>query len=115
MTRRLLLVLLLLGLMPTLQGAEDVTFETLTVANASIGLTSTTYSPAGRAPMLACQARLETAQIRYRFDGSDPTSTVGTILEVGEVLEIASHADARRMRFIRTGAVSGALQVHCWR
>jgi hypothetical protein len=116
MTRsRVLLLLLLVGAVGLPVRASDfVTFEQITVANTAIGITSTITNPTGQPQQNRCVARLETAQIRYRTDGVAPTSTVGTVLEVGDVLTIESNADARRIRFIRTGATSGVLDVECF-
>jgi hypothetical protein len=84
-------------------------FESITVAATAVGLSSATYS--GKQ---ACEFRLETAQVRYRFDGTDPTSAEGVLLEVGDVVSIPNIAAARQTKFIRTGATSGTLKGHCW-
>lgn len=112
MRRTLLVLALLVGV--SLQAATVVTYESITVANTSIGLTSTTLQPAGQLPVLACSGRVETAQIRFRYDGTAPTSSEGVILEVGDIWD-ANAQDAATVRFIRTGAVSGVVKVHCWR
>lgn len=93
--------------------ADFFSYEQLTVAASSVGITTTTVSPAGQPQNQHCQAVLETAQIRYRADGTAPTSTVGTPMNTGDVLTIDSAADALRIRFIRTGATSGVLNIHC--
>lgn len=54
---------------------------------------------------------LETAQIRFRVDGGQPSTTVGTPLEIGQSLELVGFADVERFRAIRTGGTSGTL--HC--
>lgn len=113
-TRSLILGLSLLLASLAAHAADNVTYESITVANSAIGITSTIHSPSGLPQQTTCQARLETAQIRYRFDGVDPTSSEGMLLEVGDVLTILSNADARRIRFIRTGSTSGTLKVSCW-
>lgn len=99
----------------TSQAASFVTYESITVATVSIGITAAILDPPGFGQMTNCMARLETAQIRYRFDGTAPTSAEGAILEIGDQILLDNHADADRIRFIRTGAVSGVLKVHCWR
>lgn len=90
------------------------TFESITVANTSIGITGAIISPAGGPQMRACEAQLETAEIRYRTDGTAPTTSEGTLLEPGDVLPLYSADEATRARFIRTGATSGVLKVRCW-
>ena len=97
-----------------LWASDRVTYEQITVGSTAVGIAVTTSNPTGAPQQNRCVARLETAQIRYRTDGIAPTTTVGTLLEVGDVLTIASNADARRIRFIRTGGVSGVLDVECF-
>lgn len=95
--------------------AQDfVTYESVTVADSAIGITSTVRSPAGRPPQTACEARLETAQVRFRFDGTAPTSSEGSLLEVGEVLTLRGAATLAAFRAIRTGGTSGVLKIHCY-
>jgi hypothetical protein len=94
-----------------------VGFETITVANTAIGGTLATFTPtsgalAGEAN-LALFGPLETAQVRWRDDGTAPTSTVGHLLEVGQVLEY--DGDVGSISFIRTGGTSGALPVTYYR
>ena len=90
-------------------------FAQLTVANTAVGLAAGTLTHAGGEQMTKFVCRLETAQIRYRTDGTDPTATVGTILDVNDTLFITSPDDAARIRFIRTGGTSGVLNVEGFR
>jgi hypothetical protein len=101
-----LAVALLLG--TTAQTQHRTTFEQITVADTAIGVTAAIYSG-----LEACRFRLETAQIRWRIDTA-PTASVGTLLEVGDVLELSRIEDVQRVRFIRTGTTSGLLNVWCW-
>lgn len=84
-------------------------YEQLTVGAAAVGITASTLSGMG-----ACLVRLETAQIRWRADGTAPTAAIGTLLEIGDVLTLNNIIDARNYQFIRTGAVSGVLDINCW-
>ena len=61
-----------------------------------------------------CEGRLETAQVRFTDDGTAPTASVGTVLEVGDVWIGYSHDAIRAARFIRTGSTSGSLKVRCY-
>ena len=109
MRRSLILVVLLvlLGALPA-HSQRVTSFEQITVANSAIGVTAAIYTG-----MAGCSFRLETAQIRWRIDAA-PTASVGTLLEVGDVLTLPHIEDVRRVRFIRTGATSGLLNVWCW-
>jgi hypothetical protein len=95
--------------------AQFVTYESITVAATAIGISDLILTPLGVPQMSACSGRLETAQIRYRFDGTAPTSSEGQLLEIGDTFVIDNPADADRILFIRTGGTSGVLKVHCWR
>jgi hypothetical protein len=115
MNRLFAALLCLLALALPAIAADTASYEALTVAATAVGITETTFKPTGKAPMTACSARLETAQIRLRDDGTDPTAAVGMPVEVGDVITFATAADAARAKFIRTGATSGVLHVRCWR
>jgi len=108
--RRVLLLTLALALLvgAPAQSQRATTFEQITVANTAIGVTA-----AIRAGMAGCGFRLETAQVRWRIDVA-PTASVGTLLEVGDVLTVDRGEDLQRITFIRTGATSGLLNVWCW-
>jgi hypothetical protein len=98
------------GVNGLMQAVSYIAFEQVTVAAVSIGFTSTKVEPDGsgagrQADTAVC--RLETAEIRYTIDGTTPTSSVGTLLEIGDVLTITGHDSIMRFRAIRTGAVSG--------
>lgn len=56
--------------------------------------------------------RLETAQIRFTLDGSTaPTTSVGRIMEVGEIVVLESKEEIANFAAIRTGATSGVLDI----
>lgn len=88
-----------------------VDFAALTVDNTADGVTLPQVRRARCGLRGKIVGRLETAQIRFRVDGHAPSTTVGTLLEVGETLEIVGYADLERFRAIRTGGSSGTLQV----
>ena len=113
--RRLVVSAVFVVLTVPAAASEVVTFEALTIAATAVGLATTTTSPTGERQIRQCSGRLATAQVRYRWDGTDPVAGTGTLLEIGDVVEIGSHEDAVAIRFIRTGATSGVLSIHCWR
>lgn len=113
--RKLLLALVLLTWPSAAVAQVDTTYESITVAATAIGLSASTYTPASAPSQMAtCLARLETAEIRYRMDGTDPTASEGFLLEVGESLPIMGAPEMARIKFIRTGTTSGTLKVQCW-
>ena len=107
--RRLILALTALACVAIPTHAQHrTTFEQITVAASAIGITTAIHSG-----MSACSVRLETAQVRWRIDAA-PSATVGTLLEVGDVLTITRAEDLGMIKFIRTGATSGLLAAWCW-
>jgi hypothetical protein len=100
----------------TMAGSAAVhkTFETVTVADTAVGLTSTTYAPAGKPQMQACTARVETAEVRIRWDGTAPTSAVGYVLSALDTFTVTSNEDISQLKMIRTGATSATVTFVCW-
>ena len=81
-------------------------YESVTVADSAIGLTSGTYGDATKAEMT-----LESGQIRVRKDGTNPTSSEGHSVEIGGKINLYSAADIAAFKAIRTGSVSGILKI----
>jgi hypothetical protein len=118
--RRLILALCLASTLPVLAAGDASTYEALTVdstaggvAIATATLTPTSGQWAGK-QFTYCEARLETAQVRFTDDGTTVTTTEGTILEIGDVWTGSGHAILKRARFIRTGSTSGSLRIRCY-
>lgn len=120
MTRRRLGLLLGVAtalLAATASVAQNVsTFEALTVDDTTGGvrIATTTLRPSGGPQMNYCEARLETAQIRFRDDGGTVSTTSGTLLEVGDIWRGFNPSTMAATRFIRTGSTSGQLDVRCY-
>lgn len=93
------------------------TYSALTVDATAGGVsiaTATLGGSDGIPQMNYCEGRLETAQVRFTDDGTAPTASVGTILEVGDVWIAYSHETAKATKFFRTGSTSGSLKVRCY-
>jgi hypothetical protein len=84
-------------------------YESLTVDN-----TARTISSATLSGMAACVAVLETAEVRWRNDGTAPTSTTGTPVSAGTAIHFRSIAEAQTSQFIRTTGTRGTLHVNCF-
>lgn len=109
--RKIILILMILLLIPaSVCFAERPQYESITVANTAIGFTSAKI--ADIKSRIVCT--LETAQIRFRVDSVDPTSTEGHLLEIGQNIELFNTTDFARFRAIRTGATSGVLKCTYW-
>ena len=80
--------------------AGATAYESITVTNAAaIGFTLATYT--GKR---GCFVTLETTDIRFRYDGTDPTVAEGHIMYVGTSLHFLSANVLSRIKFISTGA-----------
>ena len=75
--------------------------ERLTVDATAGGVSLTKPAGAKYANM-----RLESGQVRFTLDGSTaPTSSIGRLLEVGEVIELESKEEIANFAAIRTGGI----------
>lgn len=111
MRRRLvLLFVLLLALAGTAQAWSYLAEEPITVAATAIGFTDATISVgAGHPSATVATCRLETAAIRYRIDGTAPTTTVGLLVNPLESFTVVGNDAMRAFLAIRTTGTSGAL------
>lgn len=50
---------------------------------------------------------LEGGQCRFTVDGTTVTTTVGTLIEIGDIVTIDGASDVKRFKAIRTGSTSG--------
>lgn len=93
---------------------DGYAFETITVADTAIGFTSSTYrtekATTGTAHLKA-HVTATGAAMRYRYDGTSPTSSVGHILSHGDTLDIVGTVNLANFKAIRSGANSGTLHV----
>lgn len=81
-------------------------FESLTVADTAVGVA---FVDAGDAERMFIT--VETAQARYRYDGSDPTAAIGHLAEIGDVIVIEGTSNIAEFRAIRTGSTSAVLRI----
>lgn len=93
--------------MPELVGPQHGSFEALSVSTAAVGFTAATVGNRAHAHVL-----VEDAAVRYRTDGTDPTASVGTPLEVGDQLKLNNARDIANIRFIRRDGVDATLNSH---
>lgn len=100
-----------MGVFVAAQAYSYLGFEQITVAASAIGFTAAKITPNTATVKDATQAtcRLETAEVRYTVDTTTPTTTVGTLLEVGDTLTLTGHDVLTNFKAIRTGATSGVL------
>ena len=91
-----------------LSGSKASEYEAITVDN-TVGGKACTTAKVGTSTKAFIT--VETAQIRFTIDGTAPTTTVGHLLNIGDILELDSAEDIAAFRAIRTGATSGV--IHC--
>lgn len=96
------------GLALTLQAADRFEQVTVDATAGGVKLTVATYDPSGEKQTVTTRCRLEGAEVRFTYDGTTVTTTVGTLLEVGETLKL-THDRTIKFRAIRTTGVSGTL------
>ena len=87
-------------------GMNAKAYESVTVDSTAGGKALTKY---GRNKYAIIT--VETAQIRFTLDGTAPTTTVGHLLNAGDILELDSLEDMKSFRAIRTGATSATIHV----
>ena len=78
-----------------------------------VGLTASKIRPTGGHAREAVRVLItvETAEIRYTYNGTAPTTTVGHILNVDDALTLYGQPSIDRFKAIRTGATSGTIKV----
>jgi len=102
------------GAIVQIRPAVAFAFETVTISTVAKGLTVATFAPVpGGSQKYATSAYLTLAsgQVRYRYDGTDPTSGVGHILDVGSFLVIEGFHQMDKLKLIRTGSADGVISV----
>lgn len=88
--------------------------EAITISTTAIGFTSTKVVPdndQNPRPAFEAYVTVETDKVRYRLDGTDPTSTTGHELAAGDTLTITGTNNIRRAKFIRSGTGDATLRV----
>lgn len=91
--------------------SADDSFEQIVIDNTAggVGFTALKITPASGPQMQVARCRLRTAEISFTTDGTTPTTSVGTLLEVGDVLKVIGHDRLLKFRGIRTTGSSGGL------
>ena len=84
-------------------------FETVTIADTAIGLTASKINSTPRPKKI--YITFETASCRFRYDGTNPTSTVGHLFVPTSSLILEGFSQMQNVKFIRTGGTSAVAQV----
>src|SRR5687767_7915056 len=94
----------------TSQIHDAFAYEAITVAATAIGFTNGTLSPAKAPSAKAAFCTLETAEVRYRYDGTNPSSSEGHLLASGGSITLYGINNLNQFRAIRTTGSSGTLR-----
>ena len=81
-------------------------YESVPVSSTALGLTAATYENARGAIIT-----VEDAAVRYRLDGTAPTSTEGHVQLAGGVIRLSSADEIKNFRVIRKDSVNATLRV----
>ena len=76
-------------------------YESLTVGAAVKALTESIYAPSGQRCATRAILTLEDDQVRYRSDGTDPTSSEGHLLTPLDVLIVEGPQAIKNLRLTR--------------
>lgn len=94
-----------MGIQDTDVGIVAFDYESITVTNSSIGLTSATYLDAIRA-----EITVERDVVRVRTDGTAPTATEGHVLYPGDIVTLEGKAEISGFRAYRANVVDARLK-----
>lgn len=116
------------GLQSTVQIRTAFAFEQLTVSTVSKVFTAATYNPTvtnspsrltrAELAVFSCEDNAGTAPdnaIRYRDDGTAPTTSVGVIVRPFDVIAVNGYNNILNFKMIRDGAVDVVCDVHYFR
>lgn len=94
----------------TVQVMDAFGYESISVTGTAVGFTSATIVPTGQVSARAAECTTETASIRYRYDGTSPTSSEGHVVATDSSFTVYGINNIRRFRAI---AVSATATVKC--
>lgn len=101
-----------MGVASRLLSGDAFAHEKITVADTAIGFTAATYGVANKdSTRLTAFVTVEGAYMRYRYDGSNPTTLLGHLSSRGDSFKIEGSQNLKRFRAIAIGDNSASLFV----
>lgn len=82
-------------------------FETITVSNAVKTLTASKYGDSVKRAVITIQ----NAQLRYNYNGSTPTATVGHAVNPFDVIVLIGTSNIQNFKAIRKGTTDSVISV----
>ena len=95
--------------MDLIVSSEGISYEAITVSNAVIGFTTALLNAAPQPK--GAVLTLETANIRWRIDGGNPSGAVGHLMATGDSIVLHGAASMYNFKAYRDGGVDGDLRV----
>ena len=95
----------------SLNTTEAIAHKTATVSNTALTLVGLTFTQAQVDRASRARITCDTQAIRYTYDGTVPTASIGHHLAVGAQTEVTGMANIARLQFIRAGGSDGTAAV----
>ncbi len=89
-------------------------YESVTISSTVTGLTASAYTPA-EGFLCGALVTVEGAQVRFRVDGGNPSTTEGHLLNVGDTLTLVNAMEVKNFKAIRAGASDATLRITYYR
>jgi len=90
-------------------------YESKTVSTSVVTLTPSKLEPSDAPPIDAVLITVETASIRIRLDGVDPTSTEGHLIAADEALWIKGINALRQFKAVRATTSDATIRISYYR
>ena len=90
---------------------DPIGYESITVSTTAVGFTSAQINPAGVQRAERAFITVEGAAIRFRMDGTDPTSSEGHLLLANSSCVLSGQNALAKFKAIRDGGTDGTLKV----
>ena len=90
---------------------DTFAYESLTIGTVTTTMTSSIYAPTGQSPAIYAYLTTETDTVRYRTDGTAPTSSEGHNVAAAGSCEVNSESDIRHFNVIRSGTSNATIRI----
>ena len=86
-------------------------YESISITNTVTGLTEARYLDSDGFYAKRIVIAVETAQIRYRYDGGNPSASEGMPANPMDIIILKGSSNIKNFKAIRTGSTSAALRI----
>lgn len=90
-------------------------FESITVSTTAVGFTTATIAPAGAGRASVAVVTTESNPLRWRADGTNPSSTVGHVAVADTTITICGITAVANFKMIRSGASDATVRATFFR